>query len=59
MMGIKQLFGVTCIIGCLFMLLLMLWHVQPVRSTLKHIPYRNKVGQQMRKELQGEESLKL
>jgi len=59
MMGIKQLFGVTCIIGCLFMLLLMLWHVQPVRSTLKHIPYWNKVGQQMRKELQGEESLKL
>ena len=52
MVSIKQLYGVTCVIGCLFMLLLMLWHVQPVRSTLRHIPYWNKLGQQMRKELQ-------
>jgi hypothetical protein len=37
--------------GCLFLLLLMLWHVQPVRSTLKHLPYWNKLGQEMRKEL--------
>lgn len=49
--GVKQLFGVTCIGGCFFMLLLMLWHVSPVRSTLKHVPYWGKLGQQMRKEL--------
>ena len=29
----------------------MLWHVQPVRSTLKHLPYWNKLGQEMRNEL--------
>ena len=52
MMGIKQLYGVTCIGGCAFMLLMMLYHVQPVRSTLKHIPYWNKLGQQMRRELE-------
>ncbi len=52
LMGIKQLFGLTCLVGCFFLLLLMLWHVQPVRSTLKHIPYWNKLGQQMRRELE-------
>ncbi len=49
--GIKQLYGVTCIGGCAFMLVLMLWHVGPVRSTLKHLPYWGKLGRQMRKEL--------
>lgn len=53
MMGIKQLFGATCIGGCVFLLLLMLWHVQPVRSTLKHVPYWNVVGRRMRKELEA------
>lgn len=53
MMGIKQLFGATCIGGCVFLLLLMLWHVQPVRSTLKHVPYWNVIGRRMRKELEA------
>lgn len=53
MMGIKQLFGATCIGGCVFLLLLMLWHVQPVHSTLKHVPYWNVVGRRMRKELEA------
>jgi len=51
MQAVKYLYGVTCLIGCLFLLLLMLWHVQPVRSTLKHLPYWNKLGQEMRNEL--------
>ena len=51
LMAIKQLYGVTCLIGCAFMLLLMLWHVQPVRSTLKRLPYWNAIGRAMRKEL--------
>lgn len=51
MMAVKYLYGATCLAGCLFLLLLMLWHVQPIRSTLKHIPYWNKVGKAMRKEL--------
>lgn len=49
--GIKQLYGVTCMGGCFFLLLLMLWHVSPVRSTLKHLPYWGKLGHEMRKEL--------
>lgn len=49
--GIKQLYGATCIGGCAFMLLLMLWHVGPVRSTLKRLPYWGKLGHAMRKEL--------
>lgn len=49
--GIKQLFGVTCLGGSFFLLLLMLWHVSPVRSTLKRLPYWGKLGQAMRKEL--------
>jgi hypothetical protein len=51
MLAIKYLYGTTCLMGCMFMLLLMLWHVQPIRSTLKRIPYWNKLGQEMRKEL--------
>jgi hypothetical protein len=51
MQAVKYLYGATCLMGCLFLLLLMLWHVQPVRSTLKHLPYWNKIGQEMRKEL--------
>ena len=49
--GIKQLYGVTCMGGCFFLMLLMLWHVSPVRSTLKHLPYWGKLGHEMRKEL--------
>lgn len=49
--AVKQLFGVTCLGGCVFMLLLMLWHVSPVRSTLKRLPFWGKLGRQMRKEL--------
>ena len=51
MMGVKQLYGFTCLFGSAFLLLLMLWHVSPVRSSFKHIPYWNKVGKQMRDEL--------
>ena len=51
MQSVKYLYGTTCLMGFLFLLLLMLWHVQPVRSTLKHLPYWNKIGQEMRKEL--------
>lgn len=53
--GVKQLFGVTCIGGCFFLLLLMLWHVVPVRSTLKRLPYWGKLGRDMRKELASNE----
>lgn len=51
MMSVKYLYGIACLAGCFFLLLMMLWHVQPVRSTLKHIPYWNKIGRNMRREL--------
>lgn len=51
MMGVKQLFGVTCIGGCLFLIILLLWRFKPVRSSLKHLPYWNKIGKDMKKEL--------
>ncbi len=49
--GIKELYGITCLMGTAFLLFMLLWHIQPVRSTLKRIPYWNKVGKNMRKEL--------
>ncbi|UKK52184.1 hypothetical protein L6472_06275 [Prevotella sp. E13-17] len=55
MMAVKYLYGATCLVGSLFLLLLMLWHVQPVRSTLKHIPYWNKIGKEIRKEMGASE----
>ena len=49
MVSLKQLFGYTCIGGCAFLLILMLYDVQPVRSTLKRMPYWNAIGRMMRK----------
>ena len=49
MISIKQLFGVTCIIGIVVLFGLLLWDLQPVRSTLKKMPYWNVVGRMLRK----------
>jgi DHA2 family multidrug resistance protein len=51
MMGVKQLYGATCIGGVFFLLLLMLYDVQPIRSSLKHVPVWNKVGKAMKEEM--------
>ena len=53
MMSIKQLYGATCLGASFFMLLMLLWHVTPVRSTMKHVPYWGKIGREMRRELHG------
>lgn len=50
MVSIKQLFGYMCIGGCVFLLILLLWDVPPVRSTLKKMPYWNVVGRTMKKQ---------
>lgn len=50
MISVKQLFGATCIIGTIVLFVLLLWDVQPVRSTLKRIPYWNVVGRIMKLE---------
>lgn len=58
MISIKQLFGITCFIGCAAVLAFLLWDIQPVRKTLKKMPRwvdvgritRNKLMKSLRKE---------
>lgn len=49
LMGLKEVYGALCIFGCAVLLLMMLWDVKPVRSTLKKMPYWNVLGRQIRK----------
>jgi len=49
MVSIKQLFGYTCIGGCLFLVLLLACNFKPVRSTLKKMPYWNVLGREAKK----------
>lgn len=51
MLSLKQLFGVTCIIGTVVLLIFLLWDIQPVRSTMKKLPYWNAIGHALRKQL--------
>ena len=51
MMGTKQIFGVLCFAGIIFLLAMMVYDVQPIRSTLRRLPYWNSVYQSMKKEL--------
>ena len=48
MVSIKQLYGVTCLLGVAFVLVLLLWNVQPVRSTMKKIPSWHEVARRVR-----------
>ena len=49
MISIRQLYGVTCVIGIAVLLIFLVWDVQPVRSTLKKMPTWNFVGKKMKK----------
>lgn len=49
LISLKQLFGVTCIIAAVVMLIFLLWNIQPIRSTLKRMPYWNVVGRMTKK----------
>lgn len=51
LISVKQLYGMTCFIGLAALLVFLLWHIQPVRSTLKKMPYWNVVGRNMRKQM--------
>ncbi len=51
MMGTKQIFGVMCYAGVFFLLAMMLYDMQPIRSTLRHLPYWNRVYQEMKKQM--------
>ncbi len=54
MMSVKQLYGITCLIGTIGLLLALAWNVKPLRSSFKKIPYWYVVGQQVRKQLNNE-----
>ena len=49
MISIRQLYGITCIIGIAVLLIFLLWDIQPVRSTLKKMPAWNFVGKMIKK----------
>lgn len=51
MISVKQLYGLTCLIGVVVLLIFLLWDIQPVRSTLKKMPTWNYVGRTMKKSL--------
>ena len=51
LVSIKQLYGVTCLLGCLFLLLVLLYDVQPLRSTMKKIPHWAALGRRMARDL--------
>lgn len=51
MISIKQLYGATCILGTIALFTFLIWDIQPVRSTLKKMPYWNVVGRNLKKML--------
>lgn len=51
MIAIKRLFGLTCILGVLFLIALAAYNLQPVRSTLKRIPSWWSVGKSVKREV--------
>lgn len=54
LVSIKRLYGFTCLLGVAFVVVLLLYNVQPVRSTLKKMPYWNVLGRHMRRLLRHE-----
>jgi MFS transporter, DHA2 family, multidrug resistance protein len=54
MMSTKQIFGVMCYAGVFFLLAMMLYDMQPIRSTLRHLPYWNRVYKEMKKQMRRE-----
>ena len=54
MISIRQLYGVTCVIGIAVCLIFLLWDIQPVRSTLKKMPEWNFVGRMAKKAMRRE-----
>ena len=51
MISIRELYGLTCLIGIGVLIIFLLWDIQPIRSTLKKMPAWNFVGRKMKKNL--------
>lgn len=49
MISLKQLFGTTSLIAAAVLIAFLVWNIQPVRSTMRKIPYWNVVGRIMRR----------
>ena len=50
MVAVKEMFGLMCIIGTLTLLFMLLYDVQPVRSTMRRMMPLRKIGQMIRRE---------
>ena len=49
MKSVRQLYGITCVIGIAVLLIFLLWDIQPVRRTMKKVPSWNFVGRMMKR----------
>ena len=60
MVAVKEMFGLMCLIGTFTLLLMLLYDVQPVRSTMKRMMPLKTIGQQIRRrmETEGHEKVK-
>ncbi len=51
MSGVKTIFGWSCLIGCIILMLFLLYDVEPVRTTLKKMPSWRSVAETLRRSL--------
>ena len=56
MISIKQLYGITCLIGIIVLAVFLMWDIQPVRSTLKKMPQWNFIGRMAKKAWRKEQA---
>ena len=54
LVSIKRLYGFTCLLGVAFVVILLFYNLQPVRSTLKKMPYWNVIGRHLRRFMRHE-----
>ncbi len=54
MISVRQLYGITCLIGIAVLLIFLIWDIEPVRSTLKKMPSWNFVGKKMKRRAKKE-----
>lgn len=53
MVAVKEMFGLLCIVGTLVLLLMLLYDVQPVRSTMSRMPKLKNLGVIIVRQLKG------
>ena len=53
MVAVKEMFGIMCIVGTIVLLLMLLYDVQPVRSTMRKMPKLKNLGLIVVRQLRG------